>query len=47
MAAARKFPGSWQYTAGRQRCIVYAMPGGHWRAVDCEAVEKRVRAAAG
>jgi hypothetical protein len=40
---ARRFPGTYGYTSDRHRYIVFIMPGGYWKAGDCEASEERIK----
>lgn len=43
MAEARRFPGTYMYTADRHRYAVHIMPGDYWRAGDCAASEERIK----
>ncbi|HEY2086622.1 MAG TPA: hypothetical protein VGH54_11445 [Mycobacterium sp.] len=42
-AECRRFPCSYKYTGDRHRFAVYIMPGGYWKAGDCEASEERIK----
>lgn len=41
--AARKFPGTYSYTADRHRYVAFIMPGGYWLAGDCSESEERIK----
>ena len=45
-AAAKRFPGNYQYTSDRHRYVVFIRPGDYWKAGDCEASEERIKALA-
>jgi hypothetical protein len=42
--AARRYVGTYQYTADRHRYLAYIMPGGYWLAGDCTESEERIKA---